>query len=49
MLELIFILAGVLALVLVSLAAITVIIAYASQITYVDPLNESEKDVNKSS
>jgi len=46
MLEIIFILAGVLALVLVSLAAISVIVAYASQIAYSDPLNESEEDVD---
>lgn len=46
MLELIFVLVGVLALVLVCLAAVTVIIAYASQIAYIDPLNESEEDVD---
>lgn len=44
MLEIVFIVAGVLALVLVSIAALTVIIAYASQIAYVDPLHESEEE-----
>lgn len=50
MIELFFVLLAVLALILVALAAVSVIIGYASQIAYIDPLNESEEEnVDKNS
>lgn len=44
MLELFLILLTIFVLVLVGLAAVMVVLAYASQIAYVDPLHEKDED-----